>query len=294
MPSQVQVEVPKLVGLPLEKARDLLLRSGLRLGELTYEESRPPKFPSEDAVLLQGLAEGSRIDRYSEVGLTVSRRSYLRYLPGIYQQSASTEKSPLEATLRIAQHVFDHIEDTKIDLIHTYLNPFLTPPEFLPWLASCLGLTLNESLAQEGDTPLWTDEKKRYLIDIAAELYRLRGTLPGFMYALETFASIKVRVLERAWPAGLTIGVYSTVGIDTFLVEEMDHAHCFIVEWMPSKYREYHPDFIRNLRAWIDSEKPGHTKCYLDIKEPREEKSPHMKRFGIGVRSTIGRDVFVN
>ena len=57
-----------------------------------------------------------------------------------------------------------------LDCIDTYLDSSLTPDDFVDWLASWVGVEVDEN---------WPLEKRRNLIDEAVGLYRVRGTAAG-------------------------------------------------------------------------------------------------------------------
>ncbi|HET7523291.1 MAG TPA: phage tail protein, partial [Acidimicrobiales bacterium] len=59
---------------------------------------------------------------------------------------------------------------TTLDCIDTYLDPQLAPPDFVEWLASWVGVDIDET---------WTLERRRQLIQEAVVLYRIRGTAAG-------------------------------------------------------------------------------------------------------------------
>jgi phage tail-like protein len=289
----LQIEVPGLIDLSLSKARERLSESGLRLGEVTYHEHKEKE---EGVVLTQEPEPGFLLNQGEVVHLAVMRRSYLQYLPAIYHQEDVRDRNLLEEFLQIPQHIFSGLED-KLDQIYTYFNPYRAPLEFLPWLASWLDLILDES---------WREEKKRNLIKIAIELYKWRGTAKGLKYLLDWFAEVGVEIKEWSWPSGLIIGKHSAVGIDTNLMEEVDTAHSFIVEWGPkwapiweytsikekSIEEERRNNLIKKIRALIDAQKPAHTRCYFKIKIPREER-PKLFPVVIEFHSTLGWDCYV-
>jgi phage tail-like protein len=54
-----------------------------------------------------------------------------------------------------------------LDNLDSYLDPGVAPPDFLGWLADCLGLALDEN---------WPLARQRALVAGAVELYRAQGT----------------------------------------------------------------------------------------------------------------------
>jgi phage tail-like protein len=57
-----------------------------------------------------------------------------------------------------------------MDCFDSYLDPQLAPPDFVDWLASWVGVDIDET---------WTLERRRQLIREAVVLYRIRGTAAG-------------------------------------------------------------------------------------------------------------------
>ncbi len=275
---ETQIEVPRLVDLPLEKATEELIELNLKLGDVTYKEDDQP----ENTVLDQEPKPGSKCYQGSDVHLVISRMSYARYLPIVFQRNA-LEANPLSALLWISQHILSDFED-KIENIDIYFDPHLVGEDFLPWLASWVDLRLDEG---------WSNEKRRKIIKIIAELHRWRGTVKGFKYMLDQLMEIEVKVKEREWPKGMEIGQRSSIGIDTVLIEEADPAYCFVVEWKPKRPIETTTEFIKKARALMDAEKPAFTKCYLKIIEPPKEEKMVFDFMVIGVTSTVGWDCYI-
>jgi phage tail-like protein len=59
---------------------------------------------------------------------------------------------------------------TTLDTIDAYLDPWLTPPDFLPWLAGWVGAELDEN---------WSEQQQRRLVATAVDLLQWRGTRRG-------------------------------------------------------------------------------------------------------------------
>ena len=291
--TSLQIEVPWLIDLLLSKAREKLFQSGLTLGQVTYHEDYEKE---EGVVLTQKPKPGFLLNQGQEVRLTVARRSYLQYLPAIYHQEDISSGNLFKDFLQIFQHIFLGLED-KIDQIHTYFNLYRAPLDFLPWLASWVDLVLDES---------WNEEKKRSLIKIAPVLYNWRGTIKGLKYFLDWFGEVEVKIKEWSWPAGFIIGIHSSVGIDTNIMEQINTAHSFIVEWEPEwdsifEYtsikerkieKERRNNLIKKIRSLIDAQKPAHTSCYFKIKTPAEER-PKLFPMQIEFHSSIGWDCYI-
>jgi phage tail-like protein len=65
-----------------------------------------------------------------------------------------------------------------IDNIDAYVDPWLTPVDFLDWLAGWFGLELDAT---------WPEERRRALVANALELGRWRGTVLGLAMLVELY-----------------------------------------------------------------------------------------------------------
>ncbi|WP_224242774.1 phage tail protein [Hyalangium gracile] len=77
---------------------------------------------------------------------------------------------------------------------HALLNPRATPDELLPWLASFVGLVLDER---------WSAEVRRALIGEVIWLFRYRGTLKGLERFIELCLGVKPILIEHFRLRGL-------------------------------------------------------------------------------------------
>ncbi|TBL80767.1 phage tail protein [Paenibacillus thalictri] len=103
------------------------------------------------------------------------RRSYLEYLPSIYQQDERS-KDFLDRYLSLFQTMLEETDD-KIDQAARAFDADGATGVSLRWLFSWLGIQAEAN---------WPEEKLRALLKQAPTLYRLRGT----KYAMETVISI--------------------------------------------------------------------------------------------------------
>lgn len=265
------VRVPDVIGLPLRKAELILRQAELGLASVTYSES----YEDKDVVVEQ-KPRNQMVYAGDAVRLTVSRESYIKWLPAIYQRGDATGKNFVRDILWIIQHLFGSIDDT-LDIVHTFFNSYETPERFLPWLASWSAMVL------EADWPL---NKKRRLIKQAMELYRMRGTKKGITLFIKLFTDFEPMINENAWPFnGFRIGVSSAVGIDTVILPPVDRSRAFMVI-MPHRFRDLSPQSIIRLHEIIEMEKPAQTSYMLKFEEPPlsvEERGFYQ----IGIRSGI-------
>jgi phage tail-like protein len=175
--------------------------------------------------------------------------SYLAYLPRVF---AEDDRSPDEEAaagppflgrfLLAFEAVLSGLPDRPglqqaVDGIADLLDPATTREDFLPWLASWVGLTLRAD---------WDVPTRRLFIRDIVPLYRLRGTKEG---------------LERM----LSLYTGQPVEIDD------DHTvpHFFTVALM---LPQADPEQVRRIqeiaRAIVDQEKPAHTFYALEVTTP--------------------------
>jgi phage tail-like protein len=72
-----------------------------------------------------------------------------------------------------------------LDCLDAYVDPALTPEDFLPWLASWVGVSLVES---------WPAERKRRIVATAVARHRDRGTRDGLRAHLELVTGGEVEI----------------------------------------------------------------------------------------------------
>lgn len=145
-------------------------------------------------LLFQGV-----IGRYAQLEITMSgggrsspairsirawfpRFSYVEhYLPAVY---ASADGPPrfLERFLANPEGLFTALEE-KIEHQHLLVDARTAPAEDLGWLASWFGLMLD---------PLWTTQRRRFLVRNVDAFYRRRGTVPGLVAMLRVFFDAEV------------------------------------------------------------------------------------------------------
>jgi phage tail-like protein len=72
-----------------------------------------------------------------------------------------------------------------IDNVDAYVDPWLTPPDFLDWLAGWFGLELDAT---------WPEERRRALVANALELGRWRGTVVGLAMLVELYTGAPAEI----------------------------------------------------------------------------------------------------
>ncbi|MCG3206424.1 MAG: hypothetical protein FOGNACKC_00022 [Anaerolineae bacterium] len=120
------------------------------------------------------------------------RQSSLRYLPAVFREEPDSAEF-LDRFLSLLDHFWEQIGAT-IDRMPQLLNPAGAPAEFLPWLASWLGLALD---------PTWPEATQRRLIKNAYRLFPLRGTAAGLKLYVALITGREPHILEyfklRRW-----------------------------------------------------------------------------------------------
>ncbi|QDS33050.1 phage tail protein [Brevibacillus brevis] len=113
------------------------------------------------------------------------RDTFLRYLPAVYQSEPASADF-LERFLSLFGTFYWELEE-QIDTISRMFDPDTTPGEFVPWLASWLGMGKEEH---------WTEAQRRELIRRAPELYAERGTRTGLEKMVELYTGERPMIVE--------------------------------------------------------------------------------------------------
>jgi len=112
-----------------------------------------------------------------------------RHLPSLYQDDALAQR-----LLGALDEVLAPVLCT-LDGLDAHFDPQLAPEDFLAWLATWLGIELDET---------WPTERRRALVAGAARTYRLLGTAAGLRAALAWFIDGEVEIEDSggaAWSA---------------------------------------------------------------------------------------------
>ncbi|MEM9514369.1 MAG: phage tail protein [Actinomycetota bacterium] len=73
------------------------------------------------------------------------------------------------------------------DHLDSYLDPAMTPPDFLDWLGTWLGLVVDRR---------WPIRRRREFVAKAIEVYRWRGTARGIAEAVELYTGTRPEVVD--------------------------------------------------------------------------------------------------
>ncbi|MGA1839275.1 MAG: beta-galactosidase [bacterium] len=117
---------------------------------------------------------GKSTPRLRALRVYYPRFSYLKeYLPVVYQED-KTSASFLERFLANTEGLYTVLE-SKIEQAQTLFDIKTTAAEYLNWLAEWIGAVLD---------PAWDEERRRFFLSHAMELFNQRGTLTGLIRAI--------------------------------------------------------------------------------------------------------------
>jgi phage tail-like protein len=136
---------------------------------------------------------------------------YLRRLPKTFSRDA-TAASFLLRYLSMFEGFLGEIEARSADR-DLLLDPRSAPEEALPWLASFVGLLLDERWAS-APAPRGQPaaDARRKIIEAAVWLFRYRGTLPGLKRFIELYTGFPVVIIEHFRLRGLGAAVLGDTG----------------------------------------------------------------------------------
>lgn len=182
------------------------------------------------------------------------RLSYLRYLPAVYQADL-TSKQFLERFLSLFETFLSDTED-KIFSFSKYIDARTTPDNFLPWLASWVGLGVDQR---------WSNKDIRRFIEEAPDLYKKRGTRDGLEKILLTYLNTdksNIMIFEPFQFEYLAEGIR-----DSFsrLYFRGNNVYAFCVLLNSSIVDEKKLEIVKSI---VENEKPAHTVGYVDVFGP--------------------------
>ena len=269
-------------------------------------------FAPDELVEVQAVVEeeeGGRIpplQARDRIVLHVPVRSYLRFLPGIFQGAVPTRRRDVARanersmrqwgarteiqTTQVQSHhadqfrrflfIFQHLMTTvteQIDAIPSLTDPATADPKFLPWIASWVTFELDESL------PI---HQQRERVTRSIRLYRTRGTKAGVEEMIRVLTSAPVTVFERQKPQAAVLGAMTLVGgrsaeerfhkdepAPFFLVRPDRAGTSFFVLKLEDRtsfrrrFGERAPAVLRRISQIVTNEKPAHVSFTIQFEE---------------------------
>jgi len=148
------------------------------------------------------IAEAPPVNRgRGLVRALISPHPLVEALPALFQEDGFTQRFMSAFDSALAP-IF-----TTLDNFPAYLDPWLTPPDFLEWLGSWFGLALDDG---------WSVERRRALLANAFEFYRMRGTVKGLKTQIETLTGGTVEIIDTGGVATSTTAGEALPGSPNF------------------------------------------------------------------------------
>ena len=218
------------------------------------------------AWVLEGVGAQATIVGREVLSIAVyGKAQYLRHLPALFEQDEFMGRF-----LMMIESFWQPI-DQQIEQVPHYFDPQLTPPRFLPWLASWFNLALDD---------LWSEAQQRRLLGAIARLYRMRGTREALQQYLEIYTGGTVEIVERR-ARNLRLGPGARLGVGVAMgTGNVPHSctvriHMATVPYVDAQGRPRTPaevtvlqqQRLHTIKSIIDHEKPAHVSYTLEITE---------------------------
>jgi phage tail-like protein len=159
-------------------------------------------------------------------------------LPGLYQEDEFTQRF-----ISAFDDVLAPVIST-IDNFPAYLDPALTPDDFLDWLAGWVGVLLDET---------WPIERRRAFVSVAAQLYRTRGTAAGLAAQVRLLTAGVVQIVESGGSAWSPTADAEPPGAPDF--------NLVVKVKLPAKVKVD----ANRLNALVAAAKPAHVKHSVEV-----------------------------
>ncbi len=203
-----------------------------------------------------------------DMKIYAENRSFIRYLPEIYQTEDQTDF--LERYLSLFEAVYQDL-DTKIRKAACQLDPQSAEPDFLSWMAEWTGIT---------EIHLWPEEKLRILLNGIVKKNLIRGTREYMEYIIRIFTGEKPFFVEyceieqyRDEP-----GVYEN--LKRYYAHGPYEVNILVREQAVPTLREQ-----KALKKVIENMKPAHIEVHLVILRPYIYLNQNVY---IGINSALG------
>ena len=191
--------------------------------------------------------------------------SYMNHLPEIYHGNDFMGRF-----MMLFESFWKPISQ-QIDQMDVYFDPDLTPSGFLPWLASWLGVTWDNTLPED---------RKRNLLRVAISLYQRRGTRGALEDYLKIYTGGEVEIVEHR-AQNFVLGQESRLGAAVALGRQ-NLPHTFSVNIKVDEQEMARMDvrgpthnesvYRQKLEAIIETRKPAHTAFRLNLTVGNSER----------------------
>jgi phage tail-like protein len=204
------------------------------------------------------------------------RRSYLRYLPVIYQEDKNSREF-LERFLSLFESFFMDLEGKTLSLAR-YFDVNSAPDNFIPWLASWVGLKFDER---------WPTDFIRRLIQKAPELSRDGGTRNGLQEMISLYLDTEKSnvIIFEGFQLTYIEDMKTKTNFSEMLFGEDNPIYSFCVLL---RSRLVDDDRLEVIKQIIEDEKPAHSIGHIGLLLPRFILNQHTY---LGVNAYINSEV---
>lgn len=136
-------------------------------------------------VVLEMYSQGDDKMSISDMTIYLPSRSWLEYLPVMYQK-ADLGEGFLDRYLGIFQTLYEDL-NFKIRNVAEFFDADCTDSQFMQWLAEWLDIS---------DSYIWSQDRLRKLLSCSVELYLERGTKKSIEDIVELYIGVKPYIVE--------------------------------------------------------------------------------------------------
>jgi phage tail-like protein len=253
--------MPNVLGASYFQTTRLMEELGVAIKEVKYEENGY----RSNLILEQSIPPGADLKEEKGINLTVSGVNPIRYLPNIFKKYDRKNDAFLSRYLWIFHHLLNSIT-IKLDNLDDYFNPINTNSEFFSWLATWFSVNL------DFDVP---EEKMRFVVKEAVNLYRWRGTALGLAKYLEIVSGIKPEIREKDFPSNEYV-IMDNKLVENPIYEKGSSQYTFVVSF-PVDAGYFDVETLKKIHQVIKTEKPVHTDYHVTFEEGEDDvkKSDH-------------------
>ncbi len=182
------------------------------------------------------------------------------YLPAVFREPDMSGEDEFQFIQRWTAALDEVLAPvfTSLDNLEYYIDPQIAPEDYLGWLATWVGLVLEEP---------WSPQRRRAIVAEASRLYQMRGTAKGLRAHLELLTSGQVEIEETggtSWSTRSGNELPGRPGFGLVVRVHMDDPNRVDEAW---------------LDALVATAKPAHVEHRLELigpgsSEPRSGPEP--------------------